>query len=77
MTTDAAPIFRAASQALVVWFSEHFPEFARADVESAVDALVLLTVSHIVMPAEESQDQTPERLASLTMRFIEHQATPD
>lgn len=76
LTTDAAPILRAASQTLVAWFSEHFPEFARGDVEFAVDALVRLTVSHIVMPAEESRDQTAERLASLAVRSIEHQAVP-
>ncbi len=71
LTTDAAPIFRAASETLVAWFSVHFPQFPQGDVETAVDALVRLTVSHIVMPAEESLDQTAARLASLALRFIE------
>lgn len=71
LTTDAAPIFRAASETLVAWFSLHFPQFPDGDVEAAVDALVRLTVSHIVMPAQESPDQTAARLASLALRFIE------
>jgi AcrR family transcriptional regulator len=74
LTTDAAPIFRAASQTLVAWFSVHFPKFPHDEVEAAVDALVRLTVSHIVMPAEESIDQTAARLASLALRFIEQHA---
>jgi AcrR family transcriptional regulator len=74
LTTDAAPIFRAASHTLVAWFSDHFPQFPHDDVEAAVDALVRLTVSHIVMPAEESPDETAAHLASLALRFIEQPA---
>lgn len=74
LTTDAAPVFRAASETLVAWFSVHFPEFSHGDVGPAVDALVRLTVSHIVMPADESLDQTASRLASLALRFIEPHA---
>lgn len=75
LTTDAAPVFRAASDTLVTWFTEHSPQFARADVETAVDVLVRLTVSHIVMPAEESPAETAARLADVALRLIAEDRT--
>lgn len=71
LTTDAGPVLQAATRTLVAWFSEYFPQFLRVDVEAAADALVRLTVSHIVMPNEQSAEQAAAGLSRLAMRFIE------
>lgn len=69
LTTRSAPVLEAASTVLVAWFGEQFPDVAPDVLAEGVDALVRLTVSHLVLPAAPP-DATARRLASLAVRFL-------
>ena len=69
LTTRSAPVLAAASLALVTWFDEHHPDLDPTDVAEGVDALVRLTVSHLVLPAAD-RAETSDRLARLAVRYL-------
>ena len=70
LTTRSAPLLTAATTALSGWFARHFPELPAADVADGVDALVRLTVSHLVQPAGDERE-TAERLARVAVRYLQ------
>lgn len=51
ITTRSEPVLHAASEALRAYASEHYPQLDPELVESVVDNVVRLTVSHVVLPA--------------------------
>lgn len=69
LTTRSAPLLAASTAALSGWFAQHFPDLPAADVAEGVDALVRLTVSHLVQPAADPAG-TAERLAKLAVRYL-------
>jgi len=70
LTTRSGPLLAAATAALSGWFAQHFPQLPAADVAEGVDALVRLTVSHLVQPAV-SQADTADRLARVAVRYLQ------
>jgi hypothetical protein len=62
-------VLQASTAALVAWFTEHFPGLPDEEVREGVDAIVRLTVSHLVLPADDPS-RTPERLARLAVRYL-------
>ncbi|BCO71503.1 hypothetical protein MINTM008_08380 [Mycobacterium intracellulare] len=50
----SASLLELSSAALVTWFNEHFPGLDADDVHEVADALVRLTVSHVVLPSADA-----------------------
>lgn len=75
LTTRSAPLLEAASGALTGWFRTHFPELPERDVVEGVDAIVRLTVSHLVLPAD-TPEQTAEQLARVAVRYLRAAVLP-
>lgn len=69
LTTRSAPVLAAATAALTGWFAAHAPHLDATDVEEGVDALVRLTVSHLVLPAADPE-RTARLLAGLALRYL-------
>ncbi len=69
LTTRSAPVLTAATQTLVVWFCAHFPELDLEDLADSADALARLTVSHLVLPAED-RTRTARRLTRVALRCL-------
>ena len=68
LTTRSAPVQQAATAALTRWFAEQLP--GEAGIPDAVDALVRLVVSHLVLPADHPET-TPQRLSTLMLRTLD------
>ncbi|MBY0291543.1 MAG: TetR/AcrR family transcriptional regulator [Mycobacteriaceae bacterium] len=70
-------LLELCSAALVKWFSEHFPNLEPDDVTDMVDALVRLTVSHVVLPNADAKT-TGRRISRVALRYlgVESAATP-
>ena len=69
LTTRSAPVLEASSAVLTGWFCAQFPDMEPQVVAEGVDALVRLTVSHLVLPAAPPAE-TAARLAGLAVRFL-------
>lgn len=69
LTNRSQPILDAATTALVAWFREHFPDLDRDVVGDGADALVRLTVSHLVLPGGD-RPATAGRLARIALRCL-------
>lgn len=69
LTTRSAPVLEAASGVLVGWFTHHVPGVDPDELSRAVDALVRLTVSHLVLPAAPPA-ATARILASFAARHL-------
>ncbi|MDV3133401.1 TetR/AcrR family transcriptional regulator [Mycobacterium sp. 29Ha] len=65
----SASLLELCSAALVKWFSEHFPDLETGDVTDMVDALVRLTVSHVVLPAADAKT-TGSRISRVALRYL-------
>lgn len=71
--TRSEPVLHASSDVLVEFLVAEWPEFERSDVELVVDALVRLTVSHLVLPIDPPE-VTAARLARLVEGFLSRSA---
>lgn len=69
LTTRSKPVLDAATRTLAAWFAEHFPELDQADVDDGAEALVRLTVSHLVLPTGD-RASTAQRLARIALRCL-------
>lgn len=69
LTTRSAPVLEAATRTLIAWFDEHFPQLDPQDLADAVDALVRLTVSHLVLPVDD-RSATVRRLTRIALRTM-------
>lgn len=68
-TTRSEPMFLAATQSLVAWFTERYPTVDRARVTDAIDALVRLTVSNLMFPGERPS-RAPGRVADAAIVLL-------
>jgi len=69
LTTRSAPVLSTASELLHAWFTEQLPDRDPGELREAVDALVRLTVSHIVLPAHDHAE-TARRLSAIALRYL-------
>ncbi|WP_280267299.1 TetR/AcrR family transcriptional regulator [Nocardia wallacei] len=69
LLTTSAPMLELASERLVTWFGEHFPHIDTDDVADAVDALIRLTISHLVLPTSDSAE-TRRRISEVALRYL-------
>jgi hypothetical protein len=54
---------------LTEWFAEHAPEYDPAEVRQAVDVLVRLVVSHLVLPGPDPA-ASARLLAEVALRYL-------
>lgn len=69
LTTRSAPVLEAATTMLGAWLGEQLPALDRQEIHDAVDTLVRLTVSHIVLPAG-GPEETANRLVRVALRYL-------
>jgi hypothetical protein len=62
-------VLEAATKMLGAWLGEQLPELDRQEIHDAVDTLVRLTVSHIVLPAG-GPEETASRLVRVALRYL-------
>jgi AcrR family transcriptional regulator len=69
LTTRSGPLLSAAGSTLSTWFGEHFPALDAGEVAEAIDAVVRLVVSHLVLPVLPPEE-TARRLARVATRYL-------
>ncbi|WP_324192310.1 TetR/AcrR family transcriptional regulator [Nocardia puris] len=69
LLTTSASMLGLASERLVTWFGEHFPHIDPDDVTDGVDALIRLTVSHLVLPNTDGAE-AGRRISEVALRYL-------
>ncbi|MFJ6940588.1 TetR family transcriptional regulator [Streptomyces sp. NPDC101132] len=69
LTARADPIFNAGQTLVQNWLSTRYPEQHTDSVHMAADVIVRMTISHLILPADE-QDLTAERLATAALKLL-------
>ena len=69
LTTRAGPMLFAARKRIVDHAVRQWPELDEADVTELADAIVRLTISHVMLPTDPA-DVVAERLARLVARYL-------
>jgi AcrR family transcriptional regulator len=69
LTTRSDVVLAAAGQVIVEWASAHLRDLDAAVVSACADAMVRLTISHIVSPAE-SREASADTLAEVFVRLL-------
>jgi AcrR family transcriptional regulator len=69
LTTRSSPVLDPATAALAAWFAEHAPEYDATEVREAVDVIVRLVVSHLVLPGPDPQ-ASARLLAEVALRYL-------
>lgn len=69
MTTRAEPMLFTARERIVAHTLRQWPGFGAAEVTELADAIVRLTMSHVMLPTEPA-DVVAERLARLVARYL-------
>jgi AcrR family transcriptional regulator len=69
LTTRSSPVLDPATAALTEWFGVHAPEYDAAEVREAVDVLVRLVVSHLVLPGPDPE-ASARLLAKVALRYL-------
>lgn len=69
LLTTSASMLALASDRLVAYFGSHFPELDARDVVEGVDALIRLTVSHLVLPVGDAAE-SGRRISEVAIRYI-------
>ena len=69
MTTRAEPVLFAAKRRIVAHTLRQWPHLDEADVSDLADAVVRLTLSHVVLPMDPP-DVVAARLARLVARYL-------
>lgn len=69
LLTMSASMLELASARLVGWIGKHFPQLDSDDVIDGVDALIRLTISHVVLPTSDSVE-TGRRISEVALRYL-------
>lgn len=75
LTTRAAPILAAARASIAAYLLRAWPGLPPAEVELAADAVVRLTVSHLVLPGDDP-DTHPAAVAARLAHLVERLLDP-
>jgi hypothetical protein len=65
LTSQSGPVLPVAIEVLTSWFVENFPDVEQPLLSELIEALVRLTLSHMVQPAHELAE-TIELLERIT-----------
>ena len=66
LTSESGPVLPIAVEVLSAWFTEHFPEIDAGRLAELTEALVRLTLSHLVQPT-----RTVEQTIAVLERFTD------
>jgi AcrR family transcriptional regulator len=69
LTIRSAPLLNAATEMLTRWFAEHHPELDQLRIAEAIDAVVRLVVSHLVLPLDGPRP-VARQLSLLATRYV-------
>ncbi len=69
ITTRGAPVMLAANEALFDWFAAQAPNTSKQQIADAVDSLVRLVVSHMMVP-KRRQRRTPAKFGRLAALLL-------
>lgn len=72
LTTDSGPVLTIALEVLTDWFAEHFPFYDQVLLAELIEALVRLTMSHLVQPTHGIPETLAllERMTDLVIRAV-------
>lgn len=70
LTSRSEPLLARSSDVLCAWIGEQYPELDVDLVDTTVDAVVRLVISHLVMPAAGGTDEVADQLARLMARGL-------
>lgn len=68
LTVRPDPVFSGARRLLAEWFARQLPEASAEEVAEAVELLVRVTVSHLVLPSGDA-DRSADRLAAAVLHI--------
>lgn len=69
LTSRSGPLLSVATAVLSSWFAEHHPEYEDRVLAEALDAVVRLMVSYLVLPAS-TPDETATVIARIATRYL-------
>jgi AcrR family transcriptional regulator len=69
VTTRGAPVMRTSNQQLLKWFRQNVPDVPRQRLMDAIDVLIRLVVSNLLVP-DRRPKRTSGRLAGLAVLMI-------
>lgn len=69
LTTRSEPLFQSATEFLVAWFREHYPDIHRGSIADAIDAVVRLVVSNLMFPGT-NPTRTPRKVGNIAVQLI-------
>ncbi|MEU7121937.1 TetR/AcrR family transcriptional regulator [Streptomyces zaomyceticus] len=69
LTARADPIFDAGQRLVQSWLASRYPQQDAETLEMAADVIVRMTISHLILPAEE-QHLTARRLATAALKLL-------
>jgi AcrR family transcriptional regulator len=75
LTTRAEPLFESSRKLLTGYLTAHWPHLATRDVALVADAVIRLTVSHLVLPLAPIE-RTADNLATLVERALPPERRP-
>ncbi|MFD3549117.1 TetR family transcriptional regulator [Streptomyces sp. NPDC058655] len=70
LTARADPIFDAGHILVQGWLATRYPQQQAESVELAADVIVRMTISHLILPADE-QHLTAQRLATAALKLLQ------
>jgi AcrR family transcriptional regulator len=70
LTTRGEPVITAARASFENYYSTHWPDLPRADIQTAAETITRLTLSYLVLPADESAETIAQRLATLARKLL-------
>jgi AcrR family transcriptional regulator len=70
LTTRGQPAMSAARASFETYYSTHWPELSRDAITVAAETITRLTVSYLVLPAEEPAEAIAQRLADLARTLL-------
>lgn len=71
ITTRGEPVVAAARSSFENYYSTHWPELPPAAIALAAETIVRLTISYLVLPADDPAEAIAARLAELARKLLQ------
>jgi AcrR family transcriptional regulator len=73
ITTRGEPVIAAARASFENYYSTHWPQLSPAAITLAAETIVRLTISYLVLPAEDPAETVAARLAELARKLLQEE----
>ena len=70
LTTRGEPVIAAARASFENYYSTHWPHLSREAITVAAETITRLTLSYLVLPADEPAESIARRLATLARKLL-------